>query len=91
MRRGGHFWWSVGLCAVAVLGAIRREGILSSLVAVAIGLVLILAWFPVWRVIATRSPEVATEGRPDLLGPQALEADLHPQEPHSNVRLTNGE
>jgi hypothetical protein len=65
--------------------------VVSADAAVGIGLVLILAWLPIWRVIAARSPEVATEGRPDLLGTQVPESNLHPEEPHSNVRLTDDE
>jgi hypothetical protein len=59
--------------------------------ALSIGLLLILLFFPAWRAIAVRSPELATEGNPELLDEIQRDMPMHPSEPNSNVHRMESE
>jgi hypothetical protein len=61
------------------------ESATSALVALGIGAVLVVVYFPFWRMLAVRSPRLATEGRPELLD-EIERKPVHPSEPSSNVR-----
>lgn len=86
MRRLPRFWFSVALCSAASASLALKEGALSMLLAWAIGAVGVLAFYPIWRAIAVRSPGLATEGHPELLREQP-DRPMSPTEPPSNVRL----
>jgi hypothetical protein len=50
------------------------------------GLGLLVVFFPLWRLIASRSPELATE----VLDEIQIDRPVHPAEPSSNVRRIEG-
>jgi hypothetical protein len=76
---------------VRTLAAARSDAETHDVLAgVAIGLLLLIAYYPVWRWLATRWPDAATNWEPELLDGPMGKTELHPTEPTSNVRRVDG-
>ena len=90
MRRGPRFRWNVALCGIVCTGLAVRESAAAVLIAAGIGFGMVVLFFPFWRALAIRSPELATEGHPELLEGLPGDNRLHPSEPSTNVHRVEG-
>ena len=76
---------------VRALAAARSDAETQDvLIGVALGLLLLIAYYPVWRWLAARWPDAATNCEPELLDGPMGKTELHPAEPTSNVRRVDG-
>ena len=88
MRRLGRFWFSALLVVASRVGAAVRGDPKEPLIGFGIGLALLVAYFPIWRWLARKHPNLATEWQPDLLSESPhQDRPMRPSEPISNVHL----
>lgn len=59
-------------------------------IGIAVGLLLLVGYYPVWRWLATKFPEASTNWQPELLDDPMARTEMHPAEPTSNVRRVDG-
>jgi hypothetical protein len=90
MRRGSRFRWNVALCAIAFTGFAVHESAMAVLITAGIGFGMVVLFFPFRRALAVRSPELATEGHPELLEGFPGDTPLHLSEPSTNVHRVEG-
>jgi hypothetical protein len=90
MRHRPGFWGGVILCVAAFTRA-TIESRTEAMWALVIGVALVVAFFPIWRVLAARWPSMWTDDQPELLDEIQVDRPMHPEEPESNVHLVQDE